>query len=170
MVKNGEGAIIPRGTVVTWSSVAANNPAISELDATTSVDEDYVAGGGAAAAFAATIPYITVKDAIADGTAPGVTASLGVAAADIPVGGFGEIITYGLVKVLASAAITAGDVITQDAGATGRALNAANASHDNPFGIALEAATAANDLIWCFVNFIGAATGCSSTGFNGVAY
>lgn len=159
-VKNGEAALIKKGTVVTWSSVAANNPAASFLDLAQA--KDYGSGNQAQR-----IPYITVKDAVADTGVVGVTASLGVATSDIPTGGFGEIVTYGIVQVLCNAIIAAGITITTDV--DGEAIDAATATNKNPFGITLEATTA-NNIHWCFVNFIGSATGCSGAGFLGQAY
>jgi len=154
MVLNGEGALIKKGTAVTWSSVASNNPAVSFLDNTAQIKEDYVAGGGAAPDYPKQIPYVTIKDALGDGATPGAGGFvLGIAAEDIPDGEFGEIVTYGLVEVLADAAITVGEVITSNS--DGEAVNAANASHSNPFGILMETSVA-NELAWAFVNcFMG---------------
>jgi len=166
MVKNGEGATIKKGTIVSWSSVAANNPAVGFLDLANGY-KDYVAGGGTAPASDQLIPYITVKDSPADTAVPGATAALGVASSDILTGQFGEIITYGICEVLCNAIIAAGITISFDI--DGEAVDAAAATEDNPCGITLEATTADN-IHWCFVNFIGAATGCSAAGFMGQAY
>ena len=165
-VKNGEGATIKRGTICTWSSVAANNPAVSFLDLANG-KQDFVAGGGAAPDWDQWVPYITVKDALLDTSTAGATAALGVAATDILDGDFGELITYGLARVLFDASIAAGLVFSFNV--DGEGIDAAAATHDNPCGITLEATTA-NDISWCFVNFIGAATGCSAAGFLGKAY
>lgn len=167
MVKNGEGATMKKGTIVSWSSIATNNPAVSFLN-TVGEPDDYTPNGGTNAA-EAQIPYITVKDAPADTTTPGTTAALGVVASDILDGEFGELISYGLAEVLFNAAVAAGIVCSNDV--DGEAIDAANATHDNPFGIALEVSVA-NATSWCWVNFIGMAAGKGSatTGAHGKAY
>lgn len=143
-VKNASTSTkIARGTIVTFSSVAANNPAASFLDLTR--NKDY----GSGTMRELDVPYITVSPAGADSTNPGANVRLGVAAADIPANGYGEIIVYGLARVLGGGAVTVGEVITSDA--SGLGVDAANASHDNPCGIALET-MAASTLSWCFIN------------------
>jgi hypothetical protein len=159
-VYNGSAETIKRGIAVSWVSIAAGNPAVSFLD--TGAPVDYGAAGTNP-----TIPYISVRKAIADAATPGTTAALGVATADILPGQFGEIQTYGLVPVLCDATPAAGTVISNDG--NGEAIDAAAASHDNPWGILLEVGVA-NTLKWAFVNFIGSATGCSAAGFSGRAY
>lgn len=165
MVKNGEGATMKKGTIVSFSSVAANNPAVSFLN-TVGEPDDYTPNGGTNAA-EPQIPYITVKDSVADGATPGTTAALGVVAGDILDGEFGELISYGLAEVLFDGVVAAG--ITVSHNVDGEAIDAAAASHDNPIGISLEVSVA-NTTAWCFVNFIGGATGCGAAGFMGQAY
>jgi len=162
MVKNSSSsAKIARGTIVTFSSYAASNPAATFLDGTQ--NKDY----GSGTIRQNDIPYITVAAAGADSTTIGAQFRLGVAAADIPAGGFGEIVVYGLARVLASTAnITAlGDVFTSDA--NGTAIDAVTASHRNPVGIALEAMSAST-LSWCFINCI--AQSWNATTFLGKTY
>jgi predicted RecA/RadA family phage recombinase len=159
-VKNASAATIKKGSVVSWSSVATNNPAATFLDL--AEKKDFGSGNQKQR-----IPYISVILSIADSTTPGVTAALGVAETDIKAGGFGEITTYGLCQVIADATTAAGLVISFNV--DGEAIDAATASHKNPFGFSVEAGTA-NNLMWCFVNFIGSATGCSAAGFMGKAY
>lgn len=154
-VRNSSTSVaIKRGTIVTFSSIAANNPAASFLDLTR--NKDY----GTGTVRELDVPYITVSPAGADSTNPGANVRLGVAAADIPANGFGEIITYGLARVLGGGAVAVGEVFTSDA--SGFAVDAANASHDNPCGLALET-LASGTLGWAFINClspcgVGAAT------------
>lgn len=155
MVKNNStSAILKRGTIVYFSSIAANNPAATFLDGTQ--QRDYKVGTGSAGTAgniqAFDIPFITVSVAGADSTSPGGAGRLGVVAADIPPSGFGEIITYGLARVLGGGAVTVGEVFTSDA--SGLAIDAANASHDNPVGLALET-LASGTLGWAFINCLG---------------
>jgi hypothetical protein len=163
-VKNAAGTAgetIKKGTIVSWSSVAASNPAAEFIDIGTQT-LDYGSGN-----FPKRIPVLLIDDAPADSTTPGAAGRLGVACTDIPYGGYGEICVFGCVEVLCDASITVGDVIS--ANADGEAIDAANASHDNPIGVMLEAGVA-NTLKWAFVNCIGSAAGASSTGFLGKAY
>lgn len=160
MVRNAAATTIPKGTVVSFSSVAASNPAAGFLDGTR--NKDY----GSGTVQQIDIPYINVIHAIGDGVTPGAVSRLGVAAADILPGKFGEIITYGLAQVLFAAAVTVGVVLTT-AGA-GLAAAAATASHKNPFGLALEAG-GTNVLGWCFVNCLTSA-GATAAGYMGKAY
>ena len=148
-VKNSSSsATLKRGTIVTFSSVAANNPAATFLDKTRTRDY-YAAGATPTTMQELDVPHITVSAAGADSTNPGANVRLGVVAADIPANGYGEIITYGLARVLAAGVITVGEVFTSDA--SGLATDAANASHDNPVGLAMET-MAANGLYWAFIN------------------
>lgn len=159
-VKNGTASTIKRGTVVSFSSVAANNPAVSFLDGTQ--NRDY----GTGTERQTEIPYITVGLAPADSTTPGGSGRLGVTAADIPAGGYGEIITYGLALVYYISGATVGEVVTNSA--AGLAIDAANATHKNPWGIALETATLTTQPYWVFVNFFPGVG--SATAFMGKAY
>lgn len=142
-VKNGYGTVLLRGQIVTFSSVAANNPAASFLDLTR--NKDY----GSGTTRELDVPFITVTAAGADSTNPGANVRLGVVAADIPNNGYGEIIVYGLARVLGGGAVTVGEVFTSSA--FGTAVDAANASHDNPCGIALETLSS-GALGWAFIN------------------
>lgn len=160
MVKNGTASVIARGTVVSWSSIAANNPAVAFLDGTQ--NKDY----GSGTMRQIDEPYITVGLSPADGVTLGGAGRLGVAAADIPAGGFGEIITYGLARVLGGGAVTVGEVATADA--TGRLVDAATASHKNPIAIPLETLSTGS-LGWCFVNCLNMA-GCGGAAFMGKGY
>jgi len=151
------GELIKRGTVVNFTST----PTIGFLDLAGTVDY-----GSAAAK--QLIPYITVDDAPADSTTDGGAGRLGVAATDIPYGGYGEVIVYGLAQCLANGAdIVAGDIITCDS--DGEVIDAANVSHANPFGVGLETGVA-NQLCWCFVNFIGSSAGATGNSFMGLAF
>ena len=163
MVKNSSAAIIPRGYCVSWSSIASGNPLVSFLDGTD--NKDY----GTGTKRQTEIPYISVILSVVDGTVPGGSSRLGIVTADIPAGGFGEVVAFGLAQVYfpASAAITAGEVITVTAAGVG--LDAANASHDNPIGIVMETVDTTAGLRWCFINCLNPA-GASSTGFMGKGY
>lgn len=152
---------IKRGTIVSWNSVAASNPAAEFIDIIAE-DKDYGSGS-----MPKRIPVILIDDAPADSTTPGAAGRLGVACTDIPYGGYGEICVWGPVEVLCDGSITVGDVFT--ANADGEAIDAAAASHDNPVGVMLEAGVA-DQLKWAFVNCIGNAAGASSTGFMGKGY
>lgn len=160
MVKNGTASTIARGTTVSWSSIAASNPVVSFLDGT--MNKDY--GSGTIRQIEE--PYITVGLSPADSTTLGGAGRLGVVAADIAPGGFGEIITFGLARVLGGGAVTSGEIITADN--TGKAIDAATASHKNPIGIALETMSS-GALSWCFVNFLNMA-GCGGAAFMGKGY
>ena len=155
------GELIKKGTIVSWNSVAASNPAAEFIDIVADT-KDYGSGS-----MPKRIPVLVIDDAPADSATPGGAGRLGVAMTDIPYGGYGEILVYGVVQVLCDASITVGEVIT--ANADGEAIDAGNATHDNPIGVMLEAG-AANEIKWAFVNCIGNAAGASSTGFCGKAY
>lgn len=168
MVKNGTAATLERGTIVTWFSVAASNPAVAFLDLANG-KQDFVAGGGVAPNIEQMVPYITVKASIADAATPGTTAPLGVLATDVLAGGFGEMVVHGITRVRngSGGTIAAGIVVTCDG--SGLMIDAAAASHDNPFGITLESSDDP-ELAHCWVNFIGIAAGASAAGAHGKAY
>lgn len=160
MVRNFDSSNkLKKGTVVALI-VSANNPAAVFLDLTR--NKDY----GAGTERQLDIPYVNVVVAPVDSATPGGVSRLGVLAADLPPGGYGEAIVFGMALVLFGGTVAVGDVITSDA--SGKGIDAANASHKNPFGMALENAVN-NDLKWCFVNFYGPG-GVTSTGFMGKAY
>ena len=158
MVRNGEGSTILKGTVVTW---ATTTPTFVFMDSGETVD--FGTGDPKPQ-----IPVPVVRDGLSDGTVPGVKMNLGVAETDILDGQDGEIVCHGLVQVMGGATIAAGIVITADASNNGTAIDAATASHKNPFGITGEA-MASGVLSWCFVNFLNA-SGAAGAGFQGVGY
>jgi len=143
MVKNGGAAVIKKGTIVTWSSVAAGNPFVSFLDGTRNKDF------GTGTVRETDIAFVFVTAAGADGANVGGSGRLGVVATDIPAGGFGEIIHFGLCQVLGGGVIAQGDHFTSNGAGSG--IDAA-ATDRNVCGIALEGATNGN-LFWAFVNF-----------------
>lgn len=163
MVKNTSAAVIPRGYCVSWSSIASGNPAALFLDGTQ--NKDY--GTGTVQALDVPIPGVILS--VVDQAVPGASSRLGIAAADIPAGGYGEVICFGMARVHfpASAAITCGEVITVSAAGVG--IDAANASHDNPIGVVMETVTTAAGLRWCMINCLASA-GASSTAFMGKGY
>lgn len=163
-VKNGFAGILKRGTVVSWSSIAANNPVVSFLDLTR--NKDY----GSGTVRELEVPYITVIKSVADAATPGGASRLGVVAADIPQGGFGELICFGLalVEFFATDPQPApGEVITSNA--NGLAIDAAAATSDNPIGLVMETVSTAGGLHWCWINCMNPA-GASSTAFMGKTY
>jgi len=150
-VRNTGATTLVRGTIVTFNSVAASNPAVLFMDGT--MNKDYQAGGGVAGTVRQIdIPIIPVLASGNDAATPGLPGRVGVLAADILPGKDGEAITYGLARVFypAAAAITVGSVVTSNASGFGRA--AANANDDNAIGIVVETVDATAGLRWTFVN------------------
>ena len=133
---------LKRGTIVSWSSVAASNPAALFLDLTR--NKDY----GTGTMRELDVPYIVVTTAGADSASAGGAGRLGVVAADIPANGYGEIICFGLCRVLFGGIVAVGDHFSSNA--SGLGIDSA-ATDRNTVGIALEAG-AANTLSWAFIN------------------
>lgn len=157
---------IKRGMVCAFS-LAASNPTVAFLDGT--VSQDYKAGGGTPATIRQTdIPLFQVVRGNVDDTVLGNIVNIGIAKADILPGKVGEVVCFGLARVLANGAINAGEVISS--AASGKVLDAANATHKNPIGIQVEAVSAADataeTLRWAFVNF----TNSFSNAASGAAY
>ena len=154
---------IKRGHVCAIA-ISASNPAATFLSTVTQ-NKDY----GAGTVLQTDIPFLQVSRGAVDTATIGNYFNVGIAKADILPGKTGEIIVLGMAKVIANAAITVGEVISS--AAAGEVLDAANASHANPFGFMLEAVSAADATAdtprWAYVNFAGPAFG---NGNNGAAY
>lgn len=165
MVKNATAGLLRRGSVVSWSSVAANNPAVIFMDLEQKVDYDPAGAPVNPMVRQLEIPVIQVDLCPIESATPGLAGRLGVVAADIPAFAFGEIIVYGLAQIITGAAIAAGEVITAQLGIV---FDAANATDKNPIGILVEASTGVGEYRWAFIsclNFDGA-----GTAFMGKAY
>lgn len=166
MVKNGTPVLIRAGTVVSWLSVAANNPVVVFMDQENLADYDPAGAPVGVKVRQLEIPVITVDVAPLDNVTPGGAGRLGVLAADLVPGGFGEIIVYGLARVIYAGVVAIGDVVTA---ALGAAVDAANAADKNPFGILVDTEPGAIGVYrWTFVNCLG--WDGAGTAFGGKAY
>lgn len=151
-VANGLGVVMPRGTVVAFHNVAGGAGGVpTAVYSEVFINRDFGAG---------TIPPIDapvfpVNVAPADTTTAGNATVIGVTAHDILPGKIGEIITYGPAYVLTGGIVSTGEVISSDG--TGRAVDTGTTLR-NPFGLAMTAATAANQLIIAFINCINNGT------------
>lgn len=166
-VKNGAGATIKRGAIVALNT-AAGNPLAEFLDLTQK--KDYGVGNDRQLE----VPFVSVVLAPHEATAAaGLYGRLGVAMADIPANGFGEVCPYGIVQCINFLSVTAGEVVTVGLLAAGAASNgtvndAANATDKNPIGFALETSAVVGALVWCFINCLN--WDGAGTAFGGKAY
>ena len=157
-------AAIPRARVVAHANSGAGNPVCTFLDPAT-VARDFGTGG---ALRLLDIPLLQVKLGVVDTATDGASPNFGISLSDIPIGGVGLVVVFGVVRCNPNGIITAGEVVAP--AANGQLLDAANASHANPCGCFLENTTAADDLRWAFINFLGSFGGIAGTSFNGKAY
>lgn len=154
---------IQRGMVCAIA-VTANNPAATFLGSGATINKDF----GSGTMNIADIPLMQVQRGAVDVTTINTFVNVGIAKDAILPGKVGEIIMLGLARVLPTAAIGVGEVISS--AAAGKVIDAVSASHYNPFGVMLETVSAgdatAGTLRWAFVNFLLA----FGNGAQGAAY
>lgn len=154
---------IKRGHVVAVS-VAASNPTANFINSWTE-NRDYGTGTNRQLDG---LPVINVTRGAVDTNTIGNGFNIGIANEDILPGTTGQITVYGLAQVIANGAITVGEVISS--AAAGKVLDAASATHANPFGVMMEAVSAGDATgdvpRWALVNFLNS----FSNTANGAAY